>query len=711
MTQQTINIGTVANDGTGDPARTAFDKVNDNFAELAGTYVTLDSAAAATANTAAIQAKLDEGGTVRVGGQGVVYINASLVIGDNTTLIVEPGCTLKAAAGTNDAVVVTEAYTRSDFTVSSITSSGNVCTATTSVDHGFAVGDYVAISWADPEGYSGVFQVLTAATSTTFTYDCPILPSAATATAGSGGTMKVRKATYRPTIISNGTIDYNDAESTGTDGVGLMCVALLYAFRPVVSGRFVNAQKYNVLVACCADVVARDLVLAGVSDGIHLTGPIFGADITNVTGDNDDNLVAVGTSDYSTYAVSEGMVLGVKIRNVRGEGTEPVRLFGSDTWSIDVEVDGVSGGLNETAPLVRCLQDTSVVPNGRGWFRRLVVRNVIGFNGNTAKIALDPWRADYLEVSGVTMGESSGTSMHGVSLGSSTDTSGTITAVDTGTNVLTDAAHGLLTNDRITIWSTSAVPTGITQGRLYFVKKIDADTFTVALTAGGTDIDITGAGSGTITWRFVGCHIDKASIIGVTNLPAFATTAAPNVYVGQSANINVLDVIDNTAAHSGTTGLMRTFGSVQVVNFRNTFYQSVSSGKLLDIGSTVPIPMKVSLNGVRVVGASWAVSCNPAINADVYSTASVYETVSQPFRHAGATGRMRLYSAANDYQALTNAMVKTSSATLEAYGWDIPMDVDNLTTTAEQFCRNTDATSTAGIAAGICRYRGGWALV
>ena len=36
MAQQTINIGTVANDGTGDPLRTAFDKANDNFTELYG---------------------------------------------------------------------------------------------------------------------------------------------------------------------------------------------------------------------------------------------------------------------------------------------------------------------------------------------------------------------------------------------------------------------------------------------------------------------------------------------------------------------------------------------------------------------------------------------------------------------------------------------------------------------------------------------------
>lgn len=34
MAKQVINIGTTANDGTGDPLRSAFDKVNDNFTEL-----------------------------------------------------------------------------------------------------------------------------------------------------------------------------------------------------------------------------------------------------------------------------------------------------------------------------------------------------------------------------------------------------------------------------------------------------------------------------------------------------------------------------------------------------------------------------------------------------------------------------------------------------------------------------------------------------
>ena len=34
MAKQTINIGTTANDGTGDQLRAAFDKINDNFTEL-----------------------------------------------------------------------------------------------------------------------------------------------------------------------------------------------------------------------------------------------------------------------------------------------------------------------------------------------------------------------------------------------------------------------------------------------------------------------------------------------------------------------------------------------------------------------------------------------------------------------------------------------------------------------------------------------------
>jgi hypothetical protein len=34
MAKQTINLGTIANDGTGDPLRVAFTKINQNFNEV-----------------------------------------------------------------------------------------------------------------------------------------------------------------------------------------------------------------------------------------------------------------------------------------------------------------------------------------------------------------------------------------------------------------------------------------------------------------------------------------------------------------------------------------------------------------------------------------------------------------------------------------------------------------------------------------------------
>ena len=46
MAQQTINIGVSANDGSGDPLRTAFDKCNDNFTELYNAVTALQSSQA-----------------------------------------------------------------------------------------------------------------------------------------------------------------------------------------------------------------------------------------------------------------------------------------------------------------------------------------------------------------------------------------------------------------------------------------------------------------------------------------------------------------------------------------------------------------------------------------------------------------------------------------------------------------------------------------
>ena len=62
MAKQTINIGTVANDKTGDQLRTAFTKTNDNFTELYAyplTSITFGTPASAAATGTKGEIKYD----------------------------------------------------------------------------------------------------------------------------------------------------------------------------------------------------------------------------------------------------------------------------------------------------------------------------------------------------------------------------------------------------------------------------------------------------------------------------------------------------------------------------------------------------------------------------------------------------------------------------------------------------------------------------
>jgi len=83
MARQNINIGSSANDGTGDPLRTAFDKINDNFVELYGTdndINTLD--ANLDVNTFAITTGVTNGDiTVTPNGTGGIKLGAVKFVG------------------------------------------------------------------------------------------------------------------------------------------------------------------------------------------------------------------------------------------------------------------------------------------------------------------------------------------------------------------------------------------------------------------------------------------------------------------------------------------------------------------------------------------------------------------------------------------------------------------------------------------------------
>ena len=82
-TQQIINIGALPNDGQGDPLRTAFEKINNNFSSLFNTF-TNTSNAYTNGNA---QGQIIFTAPANTFSQGVFYIQSAEVVGANSQAI------------------------------------------------------------------------------------------------------------------------------------------------------------------------------------------------------------------------------------------------------------------------------------------------------------------------------------------------------------------------------------------------------------------------------------------------------------------------------------------------------------------------------------------------------------------------------------------------------------------------------------------------
>ncbi|WP_084963747.1 hypothetical protein [Thermoactinospora rubra] len=73
-------------------------------------------------------------------------------------------------------------------------------------------------------------------------------------------------------------------------------------------------------------------------------------------------------------------------------------------------------------------------------------------------------------------------------------------SVDTtlANDALLSVAHGLADGDRVQLFNTFAesLPTGLTEGALYYVVNSTANSFKVSTTSGGAPVDITALGGG-----------------------------------------------------------------------------------------------------------------------------------------------------------------------------------------------------------------------
>lgn len=73
---------------------------------------------------------------------------------------------------------------------------------------------------------------------------------------------------------------------------------------------------------------------------------------------------------------------------------------------------------------------------------------------------------------------------------------GTVDSAGVTANAIQSSAHGLVDNDRVMVFNVFAesLPTGLTEGTVYYVVNSATDSFKVSTTQGGAAVDITAIG-------------------------------------------------------------------------------------------------------------------------------------------------------------------------------------------------------------------------
>lgn len=75
----------------------------------------------------------------------------------------------------------------------------------------------------------------------------------------------------------------------------------------------------------------------------------------------------------------------------------------------------------------------------------------------------------------------------------------TVSSIDTGTDEITVASHTFTDGDQVKVQAVTTIPAGLSATRIYYIINSTATTFELSESAGGSAVDITSSGSGTVT--------------------------------------------------------------------------------------------------------------------------------------------------------------------------------------------------------------------
>jgi hypothetical protein len=320
MPKQTINIGSNANDGTGDPLRTAFNKINDNFAELYGDDSSADTFTSPQITTPTIT------GTATI--DNLIFNDSQISTATNANLELNPGGTgtieLQAATNVTGALDVTGAATldtsltlATGATITEFATSTSLGTSDTKVPTQNAVKAYVdaqnvaqAITFVGDDSTgtavnSGEIFKIAGGTGLTSAVvgDALTLDIDATVATLTGGQTLTNKTLTTPTISSPNITGHATIEGvtpTGATGTG----NLVFSAGPTVTGTLTAADisASGTLAAgnttISGSLSSQDLTVTGsqsVSGNITVQGTVYSDKIKSPASNANLSLSAQGT--------------------------------------------------------------------------------------------------------------------------------------------------------------------------------------------------------------------------------------------------------------------------------------------------------------------------------------------------------------------------------------------------------------------------------
>ena len=521
MTRQNINIGSTANDGTGDPLRTAFDKINDNFVELYGADNDLNTLDAnLNVNNFLITTGVTNGNiTITPNGTGNINLgalkfNGTSISSDDSTIV-----------NINEALRVEGALTATGALTSNTSLTLATGATVTGIDNG-ALGSSATLL-ATQGAIKTYIDAQNTSQALTFVGD----DSTGTAV-NSGETFQIAGGTGLTSAVSGDTLTLN-IDSTVATLTGTQILTNKTLTAPVMTG---NVAIDNIIINDSEISTSSNAVLTLNPGG---TGTIALSANTAVTG-------TLSSSALLTVSAGGADITGTLI-------TDDVTTTGNVTISGSLGLGSLNIGDLNITPEGKITTDTNgdvdVVPSGTGAINLTGPTNVTGVATVTGQLNTDNLRLDGNTISattgGITLQAAAGQNIQAGSLFIASEIN-----VTTGefTTLRTDALQNDTSDGDLTISTQGTGKVIIDAGLIYSTETVLGDgagTDAISLETAVSFLNTTG-GTSSLTLATGTAGQIKHIIMTVAGNAATLTTSNGNLDATVSTSI-VFDAVGENA--------------------------------------------------------------------------------------------------------------------------------------------------------------------